>query len=377
MNAVKHSAAAQWLARFDRAASALPQPRRGELRLELVEHLDALIAECTSEEELAAAVARLGDPADTVAAEGLPPVSPARARAALGLLLLPLTGLLYLTPALPPGLPSMALIVLASLVVLTLVLRAEAVAGTRALGVLGALAPPLAGLGGILDKVFQAGHPVTHLPAGPGREIQYAWVSDSWVVVLGQLAMLLLGLGLPVLAGLRLRRPETPGETRLSLGTLALLLTPAVGLATALLLSGSRLGTSVGTMLDGPLLVTALVCAAALLAAGGLLLIRPGLVLLTKVLIAAAILAAPVGVVLLAQHETRLAGVVWDAGAAGAVPPQSVADEVTRAQAVPDSVLAPAPAWVPADQGARLALGLLFVVALPLTAAWRVGGRVR
>ncbi|WP_086663463.1 HAAS signaling domain-containing protein [Lentzea kentuckyensis] len=374
MNAVKHSAAADWLARFDRAASALPQPRRGELRQELVEHLDALIAEGMSEEELAAAVARLGDPADTVAAEGLPLVSPARARAALGLLLLPLTGLLYLTPALPPGLPSMALIVLASLVVLVLVLRAEAAAGTRTLGVLGALAPPLAGLGGILDKVFQAGHLWTNEPAGPGRALQYVWASDSWVVVLGQLAMLLLGLGLPVLAGLRLRRPETPGDTRLFLGTLALLLAPAVGLATALLLSGARLGTSVGTLLDGPLLVTALVCVAALLTAGGLLLLRPGLVLFTKVLVAAAILAAPVGVVLLAQHETRLAGVVWDAGAE---PPRNAADDMTRAQAVPDSVLAPAPAWVPADQSARLGLGLLFVVALPLAAAWRAGRHVR
>jgi hypothetical protein len=374
LNTVKHSAAVEWLARFDRAASALPQPRRGELRQELVEHLDALIAEATSEEELAAAVARLGDPADTVAAEGLPPVSPARARAALGLLLLPLTGLLYLTPALPPGLPSMALIVLASLVVLTLVLRAEAAAGTRALGVLGALAPPLAGLGGILDKVFQAGHLWINEPAGPGRALQYVWASDSWVVVLGQLAMLLLGLGLPVLAGLRLRRPESPVDTGLSLGTLALLLTPAVGLATALLLSGSRLGTSVGTMLDGPLLVIALVCAAALLAAGGLLLTRPGLLPLTKVLIAAAVLAAPVGVVLLAQHETRPAGVVWDAGTE---PLRPAAADLMHAEALPDSVLAPAPAWVPADQGSRLGLGLLFVVALPLTAAWRVGGRAR
>lgn len=374
MNAVKHSAVAQWLARFDRAASALPQPRRGELRQELVEHLDVLVAEGMSDDDLAAAVARLGDPADIVAAEGLPPVSPARARAALGLLLLPLTGLLYLAPALPPGLPSMALIVLASLVVLALVLRAEATAGTRALGVLGALAPPLAGLGGILDKVFQAGHLWTNEPAGSGRQFQYVWVSDSQVVVLGQLAMLLLGLGLPVLAGLRLRRRETPGDTVLSLGTLALLLTPAVGLAAALLLSGSRLGTSVGTLLDGPLLVIALVCAAALLAAGGLLLTRPGLVLLTKVLVAAAVLAAPVGVVLLAQHETRLAGVVWDAGT---VPPPGAAADVTSAQPVPDSVLAPAPAWVPADQDVRLGLGLLFVVVLPLTAAWRVGGRVR
>lgn len=374
MNVVKHSAAAEWLARFDRAASALPQPRRGELRQELVEHLDALIAEATSEEEFAAAVARLGDPAETVAAEGLPPVSPARARAALGLLLLPLTGLLYLTPALPPGLPSMALIVLASLVVLTLVLRARAAAGTSALGVLGALAPALAGLGGILDKVFQAGHLWTSEPAGRGQELQYVWGSDSWVVVLGQLAMLLLGLGLPVLAGLRLRRPDAPGDTRLFLGTLALLLTPAVGLATALLLSGSRLGTSVGTMLDGPLLVTALVCAAALLAAGGLLLVRPGPALLTKVLVAAAVLAAPVGVVLLAQHETRFAGVVWDAGVE---PPRNASPEVTRAEPVPDSVRAPAPAWVPADQGARRGLGLLFVVALPLAAAWRAGGRVR
>lgn len=374
MNAVKHSAAAEWLARFDRVASVLPQPRRGELRQELVEHLDALTAEGASEEELAAAVARLGDPADIVAAEGLPPVSPARARAGLGLLLLPLTGLLYLTPALPPGLPSMALIVLASLVVLVLVLRAQATAGTLALGVLGALAPPLAGLGGILDKVFQAGHLWTNEPAGPGRELQYVWESDSWVAVLGQLAMLLLGLGLPALAGLRLRRPETPGDTRPALGTLALLLTPAVGLATALLLSGSRLGTSVGTMLEVPLQVTALVCAAVLLAAGGLLLIRPGLVLLTKVLIAAAVLAAPVGVVLLAQHETRFAGVVWDAGTE---PPRNAAADMTRAEAVPGSVLAPAPAWVPTDQGTRRGLGLLFVVALPLAAAWRVGGRVR
>ncbi|GAB2847331.1 HAAS signaling domain-containing protein [Lentzea nigeriaca] len=363
MNAVKHSAAAEWLARFDRAAAALPQPRRGELRQELVEHLDALIAEAASEEELAAAVARLGDPAETVAAEGLPPVSRARARAALGLLLLPLTGLLYLTPALPPGLPSMALIVLASVVVLTLVLRAEAAAGTRALAVLGALAPPLAGLGGILDKVFQAGHPWRNEPDGS----QYVWASDSWVVVLGQLAMLLLGLGLPVLAGLRLRRAETAG---LSLDVLALLLTPAVGLATALLLSGSRLGTSVGTMLDGPLLVVALVCAATLLAAGGLLLARPGLAVLTKALVLAAVLAAPVGVVLLAQHETRLAGTVWDAGAE---PPRDIAADLTRA--VPDSVRAPAPAWVPDDQSTRLGLGLLFVVVLPLAAAWRVRGR--
>jgi hypothetical protein len=368
MNAVKHSAAAEWLARFDRAASVLPQPRRGELRQELVEHLDALIAEAGSEEELAAAVARLGDPADTVAAEGLPAVSPARARAALGLLLLPLTGLLYLAPALPPGLPSMALIVVASLVVLTLVLRAEAAASTRALGVLGALAPPLAGLGGILDKVFQAGHPFVNEPAGPGQQLQYAWVTDSWVVVLGQLAMLLLGLGLPVLAGLRLHRQETPGG--LSLGAFALLITPAVGLATALLLSGAGLGTSVGTMLDGPLVVIALVCAAALLAVGGLLVMRPGLVLLTKVLVVAAVLAAPVGVVLLAQHETRLAGVVWDAGTA---PPRDVAADMTRA--VPDSVRAHAPSWVPADQSARLGLGLLFVVVLPLTAAWRVSRR--
>ncbi|MEV6876156.1 hypothetical protein [Amycolatopsis sp. NPDC051128] len=371
MNTVKQSAAAtEWLARFDRVASVLPQARRGELRQELAEHWDALIAESTSEEELAAAVARLGDPADIVAAEGLPPVSPARSRAALGLLLLPLTGLLYLAPALPPGPPSVALVVLASLVVLAMVLRAEATAGTRALGVLGALAPLLAGLGGILDRVFQAGHLGTHEPAGPGRELQYVWASDSWVVGLGQPAMLLLGLGLPVLAGLRLRRPETPGDTRLFLGRLALLLTPAVGLAAALLLSGARLGTSVGTLLDGPLLVVALVCGAALLAAGGLLLVRPGIVLATKVLVAAAVVAAPVGVVLLAQHETRFAGVVQDAGAEP--PPDAM-----RAQAVPDSVLAPAPAWVPADQGVRRGLGLLFVVALPLVATWRVGGRVR
>lgn len=122
MKAVTHPVVAEWLAHFDRAAAVLPQPRRGELRQELVDHLDALLADDPTDEELPAAVARLGDPADIIAAEGPPPVSPPSARAALGLLLLPLTSLPYLTPALPPGLLSVALIALASLVVLTLVL---------------------------------------------------------------------------------------------------------------------------------------------------------------------------------------------------------------------------------------------------------------
>ncbi|AXB41192.1 HAAS signaling domain-containing protein [Amycolatopsis albispora] len=349
MTTVTHEAAAAWLERFDRAAAALPQPRRGELRQELVEHLEALIAEDPSDDELAAAVDRLGDPAEIVAAEGLPPVSPARARAALGLLLLPLTGVLYLAPALPPGPPSMALIVLASSTVLGLVLRAEASASTRALGVLGALAPPLAGLGGILDKVFQAGHLSTQAPGSP---TQYALVTDSWVSVLGQLAMLLLGLGLPVLAGIRLRRREVPADTRLTLGGLVLLLTPAVGLATALLLSGSRLGTSVGTMLEVPLVIVALACAAVLLAAGALLLFPPGFPLLTKVLVALAVLSAPIGVALLAEHEVRPAGLVWETGAA---PPASV------------------PEPEPDNRTVHLGLGLLFTVALPLAAAQRTG----
>lgn len=361
MKAVTHPVAAEWLARFDRAAAVLPQPRRGELRQELAEHLDALIANDTTDDELAAAVARLGDPADIVAAEGLPPVSPARARAALGLLLLPLTGLPYLTPALPPGPLSVALIVPASLVVLALVLRTE---GPRTLGVLGALAPPLAMLGGGLDKVFQAGYLVVDQPVGPGQYLQYGWVTDSWVATLGQLALLALGLGLPVLAGLRLRRPNTPSD----IGTIALLLTPAVGLVAALLLSGSRLDAHAGTMLETPLLVIALACGAALLAAGGLLLTRPGPSPLTKVLIAAAVLAAPAGVALLAQHDTQFTGPVMNAGAERLPTP-------TTSPEVPDSVLAPTPAWIPADRATRLGLGLLFVVALPLAAAWRTTAR--
>ncbi|QFU92077.1 hypothetical protein [Amycolatopsis sp. YIM 10] len=344
MNAVTHKTAAKWLERFDRAAVALPQPRRDELRQELAEHLEAVIE---SGEDPDTAVERLGDPAEIVAAEGLPPVSPARARAARGLLLLPLTGLLYLTPALPPGPLNMLVILAASFTVLGLVLRAEASASTRTLGVLGALAPPLAGLGGILDKVFQAGGLMTQ---EPGRAYQYALGTDSWVIALGQLAMLLLGLGLPVLAGLRLRRQETPVDTRAFLGALALVLTPAAGLAAALLLSGSRLGTSVGTMVEVPLLITALACAAVLLAAGVMLLAHRGLSLLTKVLVAAAILTAPVGVALLAEHEVQPGGVSWDAG----TPPTEV------------------PRDVPDDRTLPLGLGLLLVIALPLAAADRV-----
>lgn len=343
MNAVTHETAAKWLERFDRAASALPQPRRGELRQELAEHLEAALE---SGEDPETATERLGDPADIVAAEGVPPVSPARARAALGLLLLPLTGLLYLTPALPPGPINMLVILIASVTVLVLVLRAEASAGTKVLGAIGALAPPLAGLGGILDKVFQAGGLMTD---EPGRTYQYALVTDSWTAALGQLAMLALGLGLPVLAGLRLRRPETPVDTRVFLGTLALLLAPAVGLSAALLLSGSRLGTSVGTMVETPMLITALACAAILLVAGGMLLVHRGLSLLTKVLVAAAILAAPVGVALLAEHEVSADGVAWEAGTAPTEVPRDVDDRTL-------------------PRG----LGLLFVLALPLAAADRL-----
>ncbi|MBN6038163.1 hypothetical protein [Amycolatopsis sp. 195334CR] len=343
MNAVTHEAAEQWLQRFDRAAAVLPQPRRGELRQELAEHLEAVIE---SGEDPATAVERLGDPAEIVAAEGLPPVSPARARAALGLLLLPLTGLLYLTPALPPGPLNLLVIVAASSTVLTLVLRAEGSPGTKVLGAIGALAPPLAGLGGILDKVFQAGSLMTQ---EPGRAYQYALTTDSWVAALGQVAMLALGLGLPVLAGLRLRRPETAVDTRVFLGTFALVLAPAVGLSAALLLSGSRLGTSVGDMVETPLLTTALACAAVLLAAGGMLLVHRGLPLLTKVLVAAAIVAAPIGVALLAEHEVSPDGVAWEAGATRTALPRED-DDRTLARG----------------------LGLLFVVALPLAAADRL-----
>jgi hypothetical protein len=357
MKAVMHPAAAEWLARFDHAAAALPQPRRGELRQELVDHLDALLAEEMTDDELTTAVSRLGDPADIVATEGLPPVSPGRARAGLGLLLLPFTALPYMTPALPPGLLSVSLIVLASLVVLALVLQAE---GPRTLGVLGALAPSLVMIGAGLDKVFQAGYLLVDQPIGPGQYVH--WVTDSLVATLGQLALLVLGLGLPVAAGLHMRRLNTP----IDIGVLALLLTPVVGLATALLLSGSRLDAHAGTFLETPLLVIALMCGAALLAAGGLLLTRPGFGLPTKILVAAAVLAAPVGVTLLAQHDTQFNGT--PVGVEAEQLPITSPD-------VPDFALAPAPAWVPADRNVRRGLGLLFVVALPAAAAWRTGRR--
>ncbi|MCO1580143.1 hypothetical protein M8C13_30750 [Crossiella sp. SN42] len=371
MNAVGHIAE-DWLARFDRAAAVLPQPRRGELRQELVEHLDAAVAEG---EDVAEALARLGDPADIVAAEGLPPVSPARARAATGLLLLPLTGLLYLTPALPPGPPNMAVIALACAVVLTMVLRSGAPAGSRALGALGALAPVLAGLGGILDKVFQVGQgPGTWVPLGPGKALSVLWHTDPWLTALGQLALLLLGLGLPVLAGLRLRRPDP----RVPLGAFTLLLTPAAGLTTALLLSGARLGTSVGTLLTAPLTVLAAIAAALLLAAGILLVTRTGLPVAAKALVALAVVTAPVGVVLLAQHASSVGGITRVAAQhplpEGYEERRAISARVDEAmaQTVPAGAHAPGPAWVPADRSTRLGLGLLFVVALPLLAAWRV-----
>ncbi|MGO1054481.1 HAAS signaling domain-containing protein [Crossiella sp. CA198] len=378
MNALSHPIAENWLARFDRAAAALPQPRRAELRAELVEHLEALIAE--GEPDLAAAVARLGDPAEIVAAEGVPTVSAAQSHAATGLLLLPLTGLLFLVPALPPGLLSMAVILLAASTVLVLVLRSGATAQARALGVLGALAPPLAGLGGILDKVFQAGvNPGVNLPLGPGKELSVSWHTDPWLAGLGQIALLALGLGLPVLAGLRLRRPAA-ADSRLFLGALALLVTAPVGLATALLLSGARRGGEVGTLVSTPLIVLAAVLGVLLLAVGALLVTRPGLALTAKALIALAVVTAPIGVVLLAQHNTGNNGIIRQTALhplpADAEERRRVASawyDEDQTQVIPAAAYAPGPAWVPADRNVRLGLGLLFVLALPLLAAWRTG----
>ncbi|WP_211305391.1 HAAS signaling domain-containing protein, partial [Crossiella equi] len=288
--------AEDWLARYDRAAAVLPQPRRTELREELVEHLEALRAEGVGEEEI---VSRLGDPAEIVAAEGVPALTPQRELAAKALFLLPLTGVLFLIPSMPPGLLTMTVLVLASVTTLVLVLRSGAGAGARVLGATGALAPPLAGLGGILDKVFQFRQTTHDLPLDGGRFHQVVWATDPWTTALGQFAMLLLGLGLPVLAGLRLRRPDTaplPGLT-----AAALLLTPCVGLAAALMLSGAALDGPVNEVVRTPMLVVALVVAAVLLAAGALAAARPGLPTLTKVLVVAAVLCAPVGVSMLAQ----------------------------------------------------------------------------
>jgi uncharacterized membrane protein len=56
-----------YLAELDRAAMALPADRRAELLAQISSHLDAELADATSDDEARAVMERLGEPADVVA----------------------------------------------------------------------------------------------------------------------------------------------------------------------------------------------------------------------------------------------------------------------------------------------------------------------
>lgn len=76
----QHPLATAWLARVDDLAADLPAGVRGELLADLREHLDAALPPDADETEVADVLARLGDPADVVAAAradaGAPPPPP-------------------------------------------------------------------------------------------------------------------------------------------------------------------------------------------------------------------------------------------------------------------------------------------------------------
>ncbi|MCO1580142.1 hypothetical protein M8C13_30745 [Crossiella sp. SN42] len=353
-----HPLATAWLRGFDRAARGLSRQRRAELRAELAEHLRQAMAGSVAEAEAQAAVDRLGDPADIVAEEG--PADPAEARrlAARALTLQPLSGPLYLLPG-HIGLFGLAAL---AVLVLAMVLRTrELPPGARALGVLGALAPPTCGYAAYLAGWAATGEQ-GYGPVAGGLWIEV--VPDPAITVLGHGVLLLAGLGLPLLAGWRLRRADQEPPAGFTLALLVLALTPVSGSTIALLWSSS--GVVRFSHLE-PFTSAVLVCAAlnglALLTAGVLLLRARVLGALAGLLVACAVVTAPLGVVLLSGHRGELVERGRGTG-------QHVSHGLVQDSELPAAVR-PLP-WLPLDQPVRFALGVLTVIVLPLAAAYRV-----
>jgi len=69
LRARERAAVSAWLAGFDRAAGAIPEPRRGALRTDLAAHLDEAIPSSATETDVALVLSELGDPANIVAEE--------------------------------------------------------------------------------------------------------------------------------------------------------------------------------------------------------------------------------------------------------------------------------------------------------------------
>jgi len=69
MNVLDRPPVADWLRRFDKAARAIPEPRRGALRGELTEHLLDAVPVDADDAAVTAVLGQLGDPAGIVADE--------------------------------------------------------------------------------------------------------------------------------------------------------------------------------------------------------------------------------------------------------------------------------------------------------------------
>lgn len=78
MMTTTHPLAAAWLYRVDRLATGMPVERHHELLADLGDHLEQALGSDPSPAEIEAVLARMGDPADIVAAarDDLPPSPP-------------------------------------------------------------------------------------------------------------------------------------------------------------------------------------------------------------------------------------------------------------------------------------------------------------
>lgn len=305
---------------------------------------------------------------------------PARRRiAAGGLLLLPLAGLYLFATAIFPGLrlgpliPAMAVLaLLASAVVLVAVLRAPATPGTRAIGVLGTVAPPAAAFLYQVSTYQLSASPDGRFMAGPGVEYVVRWHIERYLPPTVEVTLLVLGFGLPLLAGLRWWRPDPADGSAADLGVLALLLIPPAGLVLADLLAAERL---LGRM-RLELLVVAVLAGLVLVVAAALLFWRGRPGVLTGTLVALAVLAAPAGVVMLSQPQTRVTGYAWQderTAPSGRDWSRAMKDLEAKGAALPAAAHSPAPFWVPLHRSTRLGLVVLLLGVLPLLAVWRTG----
>lgn len=204
---ITHHLAAAWLERVERLAADLPPGDRAELLADLRDHLEMALAPDAATEDVEAVLARLGDPADVVAAArtdaGVP--SPTPGDRATGR-----------APAVPAGLLTQEVIALAALVLaglvsifvwpVTLLLWAIGIAivasGGRWRGgeVVAMLLLPIAWALPVLSLVVPVGSSVgTCVVDATGQEscstVEQSGIGGPWVLVavLAGLVLVLLG----------------------------------------------------------------------------------------------------------------------------------------------------------------------------------------